>query len=379
MNALSLKAKISVENNVRSLSTLHKRGSTSRVLNLLRTHETALKENESIGRPFFSFAALNTAFIIKHNLRDNERNVFHDGRTTATKLLMPLDQKALDLGGQYIFINQPGFVEGLASAVGEDLVNRTLDLRTLEALERAPSFDPFLLREWLARFDIHPDPLYFNLNITEVMRMESFVQSEILELVILANDGSGHTDSSRRMVKKMLSNKYDRDLEPLRITLRFSQTEFHEGLFAWKGFLYYKWVAKKIENAIPIALRDMGQLRPQHDWDAATRQLVAESLQRLGRLMVGAFNEVADNLSAYDKAFQALTQGRDPYPFRAFLLAGPSLFLRIGELVGSLQHLLQFWSYRSRNKNQAVISADEYIELLRDFEASFTSSSRVDF
>ena len=42
-----------VETSVRSLTRLHKAGSTARVLDLLKVHENALFDNEPIEKPFF--------------------------------------------------------------------------------------------------------------------------------------------------------------------------------------------------------------------------------------------------------------------------------------------------------------------------------------
>ena len=42
-----------------------------------------------------------------------------------------------------------------------------------------------------------------------------------------------------------------------RQVLRLSEAEFPEGVFCWKGFLYYKWVYRAVAEATPNVLNTM--------------------------------------------------------------------------------------------------------------------------
>ena len=251
MTRASVGQNIGLKSDIRSISSLHKRGSTARVLNLIRIHQEADQEGERIITPLFKNDALNSCFFIKHNLRDNEKYIFPESRTRATKILIPFNVKELNLGGQYVFLGQPGYLEALSHYVGGDLRSASEDARTLHALDTVPSFDPFLLRQWLARNGILPDMRYFNLNMSDVKEIELFVQGEILKFLSMASRGAAGGESASRLVKKMMSGKDDPDLEPFRNTLKFGKAEFQEGLFAWRGFLYYKWCAAAMEAVIP--------------------------------------------------------------------------------------------------------------------------------
>jgi hypothetical protein len=43
------------------------------------------------------------------------------------------------------------------------------------------------------------------------------------------------------MASALLSGRMDQILEPLRVTLALTDNDFREGIFSWRGFLYYKW------------------------------------------------------------------------------------------------------------------------------------------
>ena len=373
MNRAGVSQNIGLKSDIRSISSLNKRGSTARVLNLIRIHQEADLEGERITTPLFKNDALNACFFIKHNLLDNEKYIFPESRTRATKILIPFNVKELNLGGQYVFLGQPGYLEALSHYVGGDLGAASEDARTLHALDSMPSFDPFLLRQWLARNGILPDMRYFDLNMNDVKEIELFVQGEILKFLSMASRGAAGGESASRLVKKMMSGKDDHDLEPFRHTLKFGKTEFQEGLFAWRGFLYYKWCAAAMEAVIPKLVEEMASARPERDWGPDARKAVNQCLVQLTHLLVKSYAEAKRRLSAYDQTFEALTVQRNPYPFREFLLTGPTRFQRLGELMGSLQNLMQFWNYRTQGRNPARIRPEEYFELWFDFEGSFKS------
>lgn len=366
-------ARPQIETNVRSLSRLHKAGSTSRVLDLLRVWEASQMDNEPVEKPFFSHPVLNKAFVIKHRLRRNEAEIFDDGRTTATKVLIPIDLSNLDAGGRYIFVGQTNYLEVLSEAIGSDMSKRVNDVRVLKALDQLPSFDPFLLREWLAKAGVIPDPRYFELNLMDVVKMEAFVFNEISLLVSMSLSGAAKNEAVGRLVKKMLSSTYDNEMEPLRQTLRLSEDEFREGMFCWKGFLYYKWSAKTVEAEIAPVIREMRDRQPVRGVDSDAQQMLEGSRRRLGRAMVATFNRLSEIIAGYDRAYHQMVAIQNPLAFKKFLLQSPGQFIQLGDLLGQLQHVVQFWRYRTRSQGEVLMPFDEYVDMMRDFEDSIST------
>ncbi len=93
-------------------------------------------------------------------------------------------------------------------------------------------------------------------------RMYAFVEAEIQQLIDLcySNDDGHRADGGQasRLVKKILSNAVDAETEPLRLTLRLEKREYQEGVFCWKGFLYYKWsLAELLDSVAEVSLRDL--------------------------------------------------------------------------------------------------------------------------
>jgi hypothetical protein len=141
----------------RSLRGLEKTASTSRVLNLAALATRNFGNPEHDKNPFFTAATLNGAVIVRHRLRDQERESFDRLRYTAIKLIIPFERSDLGLGGRSLFVGERGWLDAFEELRGEapDLPR---DIAVLEAIDELPSLDPFLLREHMKRrgFDISP-------------------------------------------------------------------------------------------------------------------------------------------------------------------------------------------------------------------------------
>ena len=66
----------------------------------------------------------------------------------------------------------------------------------------------------------------------------------------------------RRLVIAMLSNQVDEKLEPLRVTLGLTGNDFREGVFSWRGFLYYKWSMGEFWPDVMGVLREINAIQP---------------------------------------------------------------------------------------------------------------------
>ena len=253
--------------NVRSLAELQKSASTSRVLNLLRVAQRAGDDPEHSNRPFFRHPRLNRSIVLKHRLRRDERELFPDGRQTATKIVIPMDGGDLRLGGRSVFVDQTNYDAIMRSALGERWEADTSDRDLLEILDALPSFDPFLLRENLKRHNREPGRCYFEISDGDLARMHRYVEAEIRRLIDLcfagADNSAGREGAGAKLVRKILSITVDADTEPLRLTLKLDKGEYQEGVFCWKGFLYYKWtLTESLKNVEAVATEIM-TIRPR--------------------------------------------------------------------------------------------------------------------
>ncbi len=351
---------------IRNLEHLRRSASTARVLNLLKVADEHSHTPEWAAEPMFKTPGLNSALIIKHRLRRNETDSFPGRRQIATKVVLPIDAADLKTGGRFVFVNQIGFERVMLEAFGLSADHE--DIRTLRLMDQLPSLDPFLLREQLRRGGVYAAPCYFAISEADLEKMSAFVEREIEPLVTLSLGGAAASvNSTARMANKILSNDPGDRLDALRTTLRLEPEQYQEGIFCWKGFLYYKWCLNSTMDEIMSVAEEVATVKPFGPMDASARDYITRGRGVLRSNILKTCEKVSRTLRYYDDAYAGLTQHGNPIAFRDFLLEAPTLFTRLGDQLGAIQHIVSFWRFRFNNKASPV-TADELIDIFMDFE-----------
>ena len=363
----------------RSLAGLEKTASTSRVLNLAAIATQNAGDGEYEASPFFKATALNGAVIIKHRLRQDEQFNFDAARRISTKLIIPFERTDLSLGGRSLFVGQRGWQEMLNQLRGAQ-DDEARDMALLEALDELPSLDPFLLREHLKRRDFKIANCYFAISHADTDRMQRFVSSEISKLVDLAYGGQGAGGGSNnisKLVTLLLSGEVDHRLEPLRLTLGREGENFREGIFSWKGFLYYKWVLTSLWPELRAVISELTEVKIVGPRDNELLLQVKDLGARVNSRIMGQVKKVRDTLQVYDDAFAELTQAGNPMAFRDFLLKSPEMFITLGERTGMVSHIASFWRYRFPKGRPLHAELDELFDILQDFQQGLGEEDEI--
>ncbi len=353
----------------RSLRALERTASTSRVLNLAALSVKHAENPDHAGKPFFLAPTLNAAVILKHRLRANEAEYIHTPHRTATKLIVPFERSDLGLGGRSLFVGERGWMECLQELAGvtHDLGR---DAGVLEALDELPSLDPFLLREHLRRRGFDISDTHFEISPGDLEKMQQFVGGEIMRLIDLAYRGKGGNEANtQRLVEALLSNRNDERLEPLRQTLRLEGEAYREGVFSWKGFLYYKWGLNTLWPRLREVMAELMKVKIVGPRDHEVEQLIRQMKVRLHDNIERQVRAVADYLRIYDQVFDELTKDGNATAFRDFLLKSPEMLVRLGEGTGIVSHIASFWRFRFPKGKPLEAQAGELLDMLQDFEA----------
>jgi hypothetical protein len=363
----------------RSLRALERSASTSRVLNLLAVSAQSGHRPDHAEAPMFRNRVLNTALVVKHRLRADDIFLFDEVRPTATKIIIPFERSDLGLGGQSFFVGQRGWVDLLREACNEHS-DMARDLTVLRMIDQLPSLDPFLLREHLRRHGQMVSPCYFALSAGDLEQMQSFVSVQISRLINLAYQGSGRVVGgahAARLVEALLSTDVDERLEPLRETLVMDGESFKEGVFSWKGFLYYKWMLTRLWPELETVSAEIGRLVVTGNRDTETARYIEDTRKRLRRGVIAERTAILRTLAVYDQAFEDLIDNGRPQAFREFLLRAPDMFLSLGEKVGVIAHIASFWRYRFPEGQTPVADVDEAVDILQDFDSGLAVSLNV--
>jgi hypothetical protein len=358
------------DHSVRNLAYLEGSASTARVLNLRRIHKRLWADPEYSENPLFQHPILNRSIILKHRLRGHERDLFIDRRQTATKVIVPMDQGDLKLGGRYVFVGQINYDAIMGGVFGDTWRADSLDRELLGVIDQLPSLDPFLLREQLRRYGRNPASCYFDISEADLARMYKFVENEVRKLIDLCFSGSSdRAVLASRLVEKVLANAVDAETEPLRLTLRLERGEYREGVFCWKGFLYYKWTLAEALPRLGAVTEAIANARGRPPVDAGTNALLEKTRQGLRESVIATLESARKSLTFYDGAFASLVEGK-PNAFRDFLLSAPARFCELGERLGAVSHILSYWSFRFPQSRMPTVSGQELVDIFSDFESS---------
>jgi hypothetical protein len=359
------------DRSIRSLAHLQGSAATSRTLNLHAIWEKTAGDEAYQASPFFDDPGLNRAIILKHRLRRNEGDQFNGWRTSATKVIMPIDASNLKAGGQYFFIGQRGY-DTLVRSLFARGAKSSRDLQLLNILDELPSFDPFLMSERLKRLGYRPARCYFD--VSEA-RMFAFVHRELQPLIGVSYEADANfTAHTSVLATKILSNSVDSELDPLRRTLNLGVEEFQEGVFCWKGFLYYKWNLSETLPKLVKVLNEIATIKPSTVMERDARIALEQSREAIRRTAAVVTATVEKTLKVYENAFADLAHNSKPLSFRAFLLDAPGLFAELGERLGAVNHIVSFWRYRFPIGQMRTVTPAELLDMFADFESSLNFS-----
>jgi len=350
----------------RSLKGLERTGSTSRVLNFAAVTARQAERGVAKPPPVFKAGVLGGAVLVKHRLRPNEQSLFLKPRYTATKLVIPFERTDLSLGGRSLFVGQKGWIKLLGGLQGEP-APWPEDVALLQALDELPSLDPFLVREQMKRRRLTVAADYFALSEADLAAMHGFVSDELEGLVRLACGTDRVEHETDRLVDAILSGDRDLRLEALRGALHLGESEYGEGLFCWRGLLYYKWTLQQALPLLADLLGELAEIRLVGPKTPAAVEQIAELKNRLASGFAQRTSQVGEALADYDQAFALLRDQIDPAAFSRFLIAAPGVFQALGEDMGLLSHAATYWRFRFPASEPLLATPDELIDILEEF------------
>jgi len=353
---------------------LKRGGSTSRVIDLVSIKERFWDTLGWATDPMFRISRLNRGFVVKHTLRAWERDHLGGDRTSATKVIIPISDKDLDLGGHSIFVEDPQFERKLAEHLGVtvDHFEFSQDVARLRALAELPSFDPYLLHEFFRRAGEHIDTCYFVISDDELRRITEYVAGQIDTLVRKAVGGGGDAatlSKSKKLAKVLFEDEDSPQLVVLRDALRMTAQEYRDGVFGWKGTLYYSWRSSECYAELAAFLKDIKSLRVigLSGEDRAEMRTILSSITDLS---MSRWNRLKGRLDTYHDEFNTFVQRGDPAALKSFMTRAPELFVEMGEDIGRLQHVSSYWKFWTRGRRGQSMSAQEAFDILPDFEAA---------
>jgi hypothetical protein len=329
-----------------SLRSIAARSSSARVLDLHSLAFDAGDDADHRARPMFIHPVLNRTIIVKHHPRAGEFESFSERGAIVTKVIFPFDPSDLDLGGQFVLVDDPDLAEQLARHLDWTGIDIRRDLTMLKLIDRLPTLDPFLLHEALTANKIDVAPCYFRLSQSDKTEMRDFVARQVETLIGLCFGGVTVSGAQAgRLSERILAEGDSPELAPLRLAMRMESEEFAQAMFCWKAVLYYRWRSRVLGADMKATRRSISSLDASR-FDHETAPFVRAAIAQLEAMIFDCERHIAEAFRTYDEVFDALTAQRTPEPFRRFLIDGPRLFARLGERMGRLEQLTSYWAHQ---------------------------------
>ena len=331
---------------VQSLRSITARSSSARVLDLHSLALDAADDPDHRARPLFAHPVLNRTIIVKHHPRAGEFESGVERGAIVTKVIFPFDPCDLDLGGQFLLVDDPDLVDQLARHLDWRGVDMARDLTMLRLIDRLPTLDPFLLHEAFVANRIDVAPCYFRLSATDKTEMRDFVAHQVETLIGLCFGGMTVSDTqAKRLSELILAEGDSPELAPLRMAMRMESAEFAQAMFCWKAVLYYRWRSRLLGPEVKATHRSISGIEFSR-FDPDSARFARAAAAKLEGMVHDCERRIAEMFRIYDEVFEALTAQRTPEPFRRFLIDGPRLFARLGERMGRLEQLTSYWSHQ---------------------------------
>jgi hypothetical protein len=309
---------------------------------------------------------LNRTLIVKHHPRPGEFE-FGQGRgAIVTKVIFPFDPHDLDLGGQFLLVDDPDLADQLERHLDYRDADIDRDVLVLKLVDRLPTLDPFLLFEAFAANRIEVGPCYFRLSLTDKAEMLDFVARQVETLISLCFGGVAVSGGqAKRLSELILSEGDSPELAPLRIAMRMEGPQFAQAMFCWKAVLYYRWRSRALGPEMRLTRRSIGSVdAARFDLDAGP--FVRRAVLELEAMILDCERRIAEMFRIYDEVFDALTEQKTPEPFRRFLVDGPKLFARLGERMGRLEQLVSYWQHQFPGRSVRQLSPEQVFDGLRN-------------
>jgi hypothetical protein len=360
---------------VQSLRSITARSSSARVLDL---HSLALHcagDPDHRQRPMFTHPVLNRTLIVKHHPRPGEFEYASDVGAIVTKVIFPFDPEDLDLGGQFMLIDDPDLVGHMERHLDYRDGDLNRDVAMLQLLDRLPTLDPFLLSEAFSANKIDVAPCYFRLSPTDKAQMRDFVSAQVTTLLGLCLAGALVSDSqAKRLSDLILAEGESPELDPLRLAMRMEWPEFAQAMFCWKAVLYYRWRSGALRPEIKATRRSIAAVETSR-FDPDTAPFIRVAINQLETLLTDCERRIAELFRIYDEVFDALTEQRSPEPFRRFLVDGPRVFSRLGERMGRLEQLVSYWSHQFPGRRTRQLSPEAVFDGMRNLLSALSLSA----
>ena len=266
-----------------------------------------------------------------------------------TGIFVPYNCDSPQLGCHAVYIGQDKFYETIKEVIGIDhslsapSVDR--DFSLLNALDKLPSLDPFLLNQSIVKMDDDITEDMFNISAEEVARVRSVIEKKMMPILTKAFSGAVNGTAGRVDVSRFVASLWEPSSPDAQMFVKafgITGQNANEVFDALKGIAYYEAcfekTSKVVRNCIgwlqssdgyPYDLRVFPHDTERH---LMFRSSISDLIQKTRKTAVDIFNQ-------HQTAHREFLDKSDPRPYRKFLEAAVSQFSALGRVSAGLSNI----------------------------------------
>ncbi len=339
-----------------------RRSNSGRILNLIGLGRGTKQENPS-ARLFFT-NTLNETILTKHNVRENERDLFAKPVKVATKIFIPFDPGNLDVGGRSFFIEEIHCKDHLRALLHVEWASLDPhvqhDIRVLQALSHSPTLDPFIVTECLRSEGIRIDPTFFADSYAPVRKASEEVFEVFRPLLEKALGKVASAEQMARFVDQVWNVTTASTENPFLEALQIPRSQWASVIFAWKSLIYYDLMSRdtgdKLDKVMQILKGTTPRPRPS---SAIAAQIVVrkrELAHHLYRLHDGSTGYIRQTLQ---RVADAILQETGAMALSKSLQAMAENITSVGMNVVLFEQVTSYFLYLYPKPSKGVLEPEE--------------------
>jgi len=357
-----------------SLQDLARAPSHWRVLNLFAANRLSAEEGEArIG--LFDNPVLNSAILVKHNLRSNETGLFLEPAATATKVVVPLDRRNLHLGARAFFVGERHFEAYLREATGIQMdanaAVQPADVTKLQLVDRLPSLDAFLVQESMRHegFEVQVPTDWFD----GVLGRDglSFLHRQFEPLLRLAVGNTLSAGEGERFFKDVFFDPESAKSRLMAAAMKVEPHRWAQVLFTWKASIFYEWSTRSVHTRYKAFKEDLIARKVYAGNDAISAAEIRSIRSKFLARAQGHYQTLTRFQARFNASYrERFIEGGDPTAFRDYLQTLNEDLYHFGLAYAQLEHMISYWKHAVTDRGMTSVPADYFFDVTRALAAT---------
>lgn len=341
-----------------------------RILNLNRATRMLRQVQGPNAGTFFKNKRLATSIIIKHTLRDHERAMFENPPIVATKVLVPLDENSLATGAVSFFVGERSYPAIMRQSFGVNTMggqgSADTDALILAKLNETPSLELFLLRELLGADEYAIPRDYFQVSLIEDSAIRSYITRELTPLIRIAIENA-NVAKVNKFVDSIFGAEIGTQAADFFQSMGLAQNRWANVVFAWKAALFYETQFAAMQRRFETMLANLATLKTYGHNELYPRSFVDHHLEDLKAFTERAYQRSLDSATAFNSARRAsIIESGKILELKTYLEELPENVHGFGGFSALIDHVLSYWSYRTRGLDYTRMPAEIFCTVAAD-------------